>query len=154
MKTTLLLPLGTLCTARLLFGIGGSSVPAATSALFISLSPAAERGSAMVALLCVRAAGMTVGAVLGLGLVRLNLDDYLVCWLALTCLGLVAVAPLLCAAAPFVLWLRLLRRAERLQSRRRRWPGSSDYRTLKSRLFPNRFSGFESYHSVFSGPFW
>ena len=98
--TTLLLPLGTLCTARLLFGIGGSSVPAATSALFISLSPAAERGSAMVALLCVRAAGMTVGAVLGLGLVRLNLDDYLVCWLALTCLGLVAVAPLLCAAAP------------------------------------------------------
>ena len=98
--TTLLLPLGTLCTARLLLGIGGSSVPAATSALFISLSPAAERGSAMVALLCVRAAGMTAGAILGLGLVRLNLEDYLVCWLALACLGLVAAAPLLCAAAP------------------------------------------------------
>ena len=98
--TTLLLPLGTLCTARLLLGIGGSSVPAATSALFISMSPADQRGSAMVVLLCVRAAGMTAGAILGLGLIRLNLEDYVVCWLALTCLGLVAAAPLLCAAAP------------------------------------------------------
>ena len=59
--TTLLFPLGTLGTARLLLGIGGSSVPAATGALYLSLSPETGRGDAMVVLLCVRAAGITAG---------------------------------------------------------------------------------------------
>lgn len=92
--TTLLLPLGTLCSARIMLGISGSAVPAAAGALFLSLYPEPQRGDTMVKLLSVRAVGASAGAALGLTLVRLYLSDYTMCWLALTVLAAVAAAPL------------------------------------------------------------
>ena len=98
--TTLMLPFGTLCSARIMLGISASAIPSATGALFLSLYPESQRGNTMVKLLSSRAVGASAGGGLGLSLVRLYLSDFTLCWLALTVLAAVAAVPLYWARPP------------------------------------------------------